>query len=130
MTASAYTEDQIQEGVVSWLLGLEAVSRAFTFAADMNAAKRTVQGAVWAKKQGRRPGEADLRIYLKAGRLLLVELKAKKTPVTDAQEDRHAKLADLGHPVTIVRAETPNHAINQIEALLIEAGAITGRRAA
>ena len=130
MTASAYTEDQIQEGVVSWLMGLEAVTRTFTFAADMNAAKRSPGAAVWARKQGMVSGEPDLRIYLKAGRLLLIELKAKKTIVSDTQEARHAKLADLGHTVAIVRAETPNHAINQIEALLIDAGSITGRRAA
>jgi len=113
----AANENSIQE----WRIQAEAVRRlklvpgygdeagpdvTFTLAGDFNAARRSRQEAVKAKATGIAAGEPDLRIYGQGGRLLLIELKGPKTPVSADQRKRHALLIGLGHRVEIVRGKT------------------------
>lgn len=94
-------EWRLQAAAVSALRRLEGYDVTFTFAGDFAAGKRN---ATKAKATGLTPGEADLRVYLTGGRILHIELKAEKTPVSADQVKRHALLRSLGHRVEIVRA--------------------------
>lgn len=78
----------------------------FTLAGDFNAGRRNPRQAVIARATGITPGETDLRFYGLGGRLLMVELKGPKTPVSPEQKTRHALLRGLGHRVEIVRGKT------------------------
>jgi hypothetical protein len=57
-------------------------------------------------------GEADIRLYLPKGRLGLIELKAAAGRLSDAQIDRHARLAELGHHVVVLKAANDNDAVS------------------
>ena len=56
------------------------------------------------KLSGVLSGAPDLTLFLPGGRVLLVELKAPKGVMSDAQKDLHPRLAALGHVVCIVRS--------------------------
>ena len=94
-------EWRLQAAAVTALKKLPSYESLFLLAGDMNAGKRN---AAKAKSNGLTAGEPDLRIYIKGGRLLLLELKAAKTPVSKDQRDRHKALAALGHKVLLIRA--------------------------
>jgi hypothetical protein len=78
----------------------------FTLAGDFNAGRRGMREQVKAKATGLTKGEPDIRFYGLGGRLLLIELKGPKTPVSKEQTARHALLRGLGHRVEIVRGKT------------------------
>lgn len=78
----------------------------FTLAGDFNSARRSRQQATIAKATGIAAGEPDLRIYATNGRLLLIEMKGPKTPVSAEQKIRHPLLGWLGHQVHVVRGKT------------------------
>jgi hypothetical protein len=61
-------------------------------------------------------GFPDILVWLPAGRVLLWELKAEKGRLSEAQHLVHAQLADLGHPVEVIRS------IEQAIAALVRAG--------
>lgn len=90
----------------------------FLLAGDMNAGKRGAKAQVQAKATGMEPGEPDLRIYLVGGKLRLIENKVGRATLTDSQKDRHPKLAALGHPVTVLRADSEEDAADQAETLV------------
>lgn len=94
-------EWRLQAAAVSALKAMPGYETLFLLAGDMNAGKRN---AAKAKSNGLTAGEPDLRIYIKGGRLLLLELKAEKTPVSADQVKRHKALTDLGFNVIVIRA--------------------------
>ncbi|MFK3663956.1 VRR-NUC domain-containing protein [Ochrobactrum teleogrylli] len=93
----------------------------FTLAGDFNAARRSMREAAKAKATGLTPGEHDIRLYLYGGVLGLIEMKAKDTPVSKAQKDRHALLHALGFDLqAIVRATATEEAEAAVRAILDE----------
>ena len=93
----------------------------FTFAADMNAGKRSKRQGAKLKLTGLTPGEADLRFYLNDGRLGMIELKTKRNgTVSKVQKDRHKLLRSLGHDVRVVKAGCPQDAVDQVLKILDE----------
>lgn len=83
----------------------------FTYAGDMNATKRSAHEMQWAIATGMKSGEADMRVYLPGGKLIMIELKVKgKGSVSKAQRERHALLSDLGFDVRVWRYKTPTEA--------------------
>ena len=114
-----WLEEHIQIAIVEQLRKRERLG-GFTFAADMNKAKRSKRLAAKLKTEGMVPGEADLRFYLNDGRLGMIELKNKKGTVSKVQKDRHALLKALGHDVRVVRAKCPQDGVDQVLKILDE----------
>lgn len=123
----------VEAGPLEWEIQAEAVRRlrampgygdaaapdvTFTLAGDFNSARRSPQQATIAKATGIAAGEPDLRIYAGDGRLLLIELKGPDTPISTNQRKRHALLASLGHPVTVVRGKTIEQGASDVMALV------------
>ncbi|MBL4860851.1 MAG: hypothetical protein JKX96_08355 [Acinetobacter sp.] len=92
----------------------------FTFAADMNAARRSRRMGAKLKLAGMTPGETDFRFYLNDGRLGMIEFKTTKGTVSKVQKERHKLLRSLGHDVRVVKAGCPQQAIDRILAILDE----------
>lgn len=90
----------------------------FIFAGDMNAERRGHKARTKALKTGMAAGEPDMRVYGAGGRLLLIENKVGKAPLTESQKVRHPALAAIGHPVTVVRAATPEEAATKAVSLV------------
>jgi hypothetical protein len=86
----------------------------FTFAADFNAARRSVRESVKAKATGIKAGEEDLRFYGRGGRVLLIELKGPTTPISADQRKRHALHRHLGFQVEIVRFKTMEQGVDDV----------------
>lgn len=97
-------EWELQAAQVKALRSLPEYGKDFLLAGDQNAAKRGPRAMIEAKASGMTPGEADLRIYLRGGRIRLIENKVGKAPLQPSQKTRHPELAAIGHPVTILRA--------------------------
>ena len=114
-----WTEDQLQMAIAETLRKREKLG-GFTFAADQNGLRTSKRQAMKAKMAGMTPGEADLRFYLKDGRLGMIELKTSKGTVSKVQKDRHYLLKTLGHDVRVVRAGCPQEAIDKTLAILDE----------
>ncbi|TPM58994.1 VRR-NUC domain-containing protein [Mesorhizobium sp. B2-2-4] len=103
-------EEDMQAAMATALRKMPEYGKRFLFAGDMNAERRGHKARSKAVKTGMAAGEPDMRIYGEGGRLLLVENKVGNSSLTDSQERRHPALAVIGHPVTIVRATTPEDA--------------------
>lgn len=69
-----------------------------------NGGWRTATEAGVFRALGVRPGVSDLLVWLPGGRTLGVELKAGTNPLSPAQQAWHARMAQLGHPVSVARS--------------------------
>lgn len=127
MVTYTRTKAKLPPAVLEWRLQAAACKRLFqmikaganfAYAGDQNAAKRGYQAAAIAKATGMMPGEPDMRLYLPGGKLKMIEMKAKRTPVSADQEKRHPLLASLGFEIVIVRASTEDEAADAVEALV------------
>ena len=85
----------------------ESAKRPFTFAADMNAGKRSKAQGGRLKAMGLTPGEADLRLYFPSGVIVHVELKTARGTLSKAQKERHKLLEGLGHEVYTIKTDDP-----------------------
>jgi len=90
----------------------------FTFAADFNAGRRSMNESVKAKATGIKAGEEDLRFIAIGERTLLVELKGPKTPVSADQVKRHALHRHLGFRVEVVRCKTIEQGVADVVAMV------------
>lgn len=124
---AAVLEWQLQAAAVRALRSMpEYVSDAacvkpgtFSLAGDFNAARRSMTESAKAIATGLTKGEHDLRLYLYAGRLALIEFKAANGRLAPEQRDRHALLAALGFDrQALVRAATEDDAAAQAVALV------------
>lgn len=121
------------DNVPEWRIQAEAVRRlrglpgygdeagedvAFTLAGDFNAARRSRQEIVKAKATGLTAGEEDLRIYGRGGRLLLIEVKGARTPVSADQKLRHALHRHLGFEVVVVRGKTESDGAERVVSIV------------
>lgn len=111
-------EWELQAAMVRALRSMPEYSHQFLLAADMNAERRGPKARMVATASGMTPGEPDLRIYGKGGRLLLIENKVGRAPLTDSQKQRHPALALLDHPVAVLRAVTCEDAAMQAVTLV------------
>ncbi|GJD31456.1 hypothetical protein PMNALOAF_2715 [Methylobacterium adhaesivum] len=109
-------EWRFQAEVVARLHKMEAEGCPLTCAGDMAAAKRSQAERQTAKATGLMAGETDVRVYIVGGRLLSIELKAKKGSRSKEQKDRHARLEALGFEVMNPRADTPEALADLVEA--------------
>jgi hypothetical protein len=115
---AAMLEEDMQAAMVEALRKMPEHGKQFLFAGDMNAERRGHKARTKALKTGMAAGEPDMRIYGIGGRLLLIENKVGKAPLTASQEARHPALAAIGHPVTVVRATTKEDAAAQAVSLV------------
>ena len=97
-------------------------ARGFTFAHDMNAGRRSPQAGARLKLQGMRAGEPDMRFYLPNGKLVLAEYKTARGRLSSKQEDRINQLRYYGFVVAVIKAATPNDAVEQTRTLLRKHG--------
>lgn len=91
----------------------------FTFAADFNSARRSPREQVKAKATGIAAGEEDLRVFAAGARVLLIELKGPKTPVSADQKKRHELHRSLGFRVEVVRGKTIEQGAADVVALVV-----------
>lgn len=108
----------LQASAVRSLRALPEFDRDFTLAADMNAGKRGIVQAVKDKATGLTPGECDLRVYLRYGRLCMIEYKTEKGRLSPAQKARHALLRGLGFTIEVLHASTEAEAAERTVALV------------
>ena len=87
----------------------------------MNAGKRSISQAVRCKAMGLTPGETDLRIYLKNGKLIHIELKTAKGRLSPAQGLRHQQLRALGHTVHVVQESDPDTGSDIVGKIVLDA---------
>jgi hypothetical protein len=110
--------DRISDRVPEWRLQAEAVAGLdalisqglpFAYAASLEGVIGNLNPyqARLAKATGVKRGEPDLRIYLPAGRLLMIELKGKDGRLSPDQKERIPVLQALGFAVQVIKAETP-----------------------
>lgn len=118
MKPASMLEEDMQAAMCAALRKMPEYGKRFLFAGDMNAERRGHKARTKALKTGMVAGEPDMRIYGEGGRLLLIENKVGRAPLTDSQKVRHPALASLGHVVTVVRATTPEDAAEQAVALV------------
>jgi hypothetical protein len=111
-------EWKLQAEAVRQLKQMPEFDKEFTIAADMNSARRSSQESIKAKATGIAAGDPDLRLYGKYGRLLLIEYKAKNGRLEESQKVRHPLLASLGHPVFIIKSNTPDDCAAQTLSLV------------
>lgn len=90
----------------------------FTIAGDFNASRRSPQESMKAKATGLTAGEEDLRVYMRGGKLGLVEYKGANGRVSDDQKVRHALHKSLGFDVVVIKAATEQEAADATEALV------------
>lgn len=100
-------EWKLQEGVVS---ALDALLRerpgAFAYAAGLEGVRLRPSQRQAMRAQGMQAGEPDLRFYFPAGRVALIELKAKDGRLSTEQKERHALLTALGFTVYTIKRES------------------------
>lgn len=111
-------EADLQAEQVSRLQGREDYGIEFTIAGDMNAARRGPVAALEAKRTGMAPGEADLRIYVSGGVLVMIENKNGGGHLSQEQKDRHALLDRLGFQVWTVKTDDKSRAADAAERIL------------
>lgn len=111
-------ESDLQAAQVTALKKHPAFGRRFTLAGDMGAGKRGPKAIADALRTGLESGEPDLRIYFQGGRLVSVENKAKRTPVSPDQVARHELLRKLGFDVHVIRSTTEDEATRAVLAIV------------
>ncbi len=114
--AAVPLEWELQAAATKRVKAMPEYGKAFTIAADMNAARRSPKEAAKCIATGMAAGDPDWRVYLAGGRLGLIEFKVGRATLTDSQKERHPLLASLGHPVTVLRAVTEDEAADKAEA--------------
>lgn len=117
-----WSEDALQAAVAQELRYQRSMGARFDFAADQNAGKRSKRDGARRKQMGMESGEPDLRIYLSDGRIVLVELKARKGTASKEQSKRIGSLRCLGHDVRLHRSNCPAEAVESVLDVLREFG--------
>lgn len=118
-TRAALPEEwELQAEQIRRLRAMPEYGTRFLVAGDQNAAKRGPKARAQAIAAGMTPGEPDVRVYLRGGRVGLIENKVGNAPLTESQKERHPALARLGHVVEVVRATTPEEASDKAEAIV------------
>jgi hypothetical protein len=115
-------EWHLHAAMVDYLTIVQQLNGGLAFHHSPNEGKRTKRGQRDLKRLGTQAGEPDLALYLPGATTTFVEVKAARTPLSDAQKERHAVLRALGFRVEIIRAASSDTAIAALAALLRELG--------
>ncbi len=114
-----YSEAALQRAVCIYLKSRKVTLRDLEYCAVPNGGHRDVRVARNMKAEGIVPGAPDLIVYIR-GRAVQIELKTLKGRLSDAQRQFGDNLKALGHEYHVVFAETPGHAVTQVEGILAE----------
>lgn len=106
-------EWHLQAAAIKWLRRYRQAGWPIRVAGDMNAARRTLREQGQASATGINAGEPDVRVYLPAGKLLLIEFKRLGETTSGEQDDAHAELGALGHDVIVLTPANEDDAATQ-----------------
>lgn len=115
-----WLEEHHQEHIATWLRDQKRVGR-LSFDVGMEGVRITsnsLRGRL--KRQGMDSGVPDLKLKLKGGVLLHIELKRWKGSVSADQKTEHELLKSLGHNIEIVKEKTPQRALERVKELVAE----------
>jgi hypothetical protein len=119
---SEYFEHHLQAAVAKYLTERQDKVKDIAFVHIPNEGKRSRKAGNFLKRQGMKPGAPDIiiwqRLINKPARSLHIELKTMTGIQSNAQKDFEAGLTSLGFSYSLVRAETPNQAVDQVHELL------------
>ena len=108
-----WSESDLQMAVASLLRQL-----GITFAADMNAGRRSARRGARLKHEGMAAGEPDLRLYMPGGQVIFIEMKTMRGKLSKVQRERHDRLRQLGFEVHVCQEPTPAAAQDFVLGLL------------
>lgn len=77
---------------------------------DMNSGRRTLREQGIAAATGINPGAADIRVFLPAGKLLMIENKRTGGRRSKEQVEAHDEFTRLGHDIVVLTPGTPEEA--------------------
>lgn len=103
---------------MKWLRRYRQAGWPIRVAGDMNAGRRTLREQGHASATGINAGEPDVRVYLPAGKILLIEFKRDDGVKSDDQDDAHLELTQLGHDVVVLAPANEDEAAEQASALV------------
>jgi hypothetical protein len=111
-------EWHLQASAVKWLRRYRQAGWPIRVAGDMNSARRTLREQGHAAATGINAGEPDVRVYLPAGKILLIEFKRSDGETSDEQDDAHVELRELGHDVVMLAPANEEEAAVQTAELV------------
>ena len=106
-----WLEEHLQQAIIMRMRQRRDHGDRFRIVGDMNAAKRNKAIGARLKAAGMQTGEPDMRIYIKGGDCVFVELKRRGNKTSKEQDAWHEILHDLDFNVAIVTASTPEQAV-------------------
>ena len=95
-------EADLQRAVMAYLRQIEALGYCMALHVPNGARRHPITGAIL-RGLGMRAGAPDIIVLLKGGKTLLMELKAAKGRLSDAQESFGDGAVMLGHRYVVVR---------------------------
>lgn len=119
-----YDEKDIQKGVANYLNCIESLTRKFVWCHVPNGAYMGYKHARFMIGQGMRAGIPDILIFAHNNKTILIELKAINGKLSPQQIKIMDALKSFGFEYHIIKAETPGHAIEQVEIVLKQNGVI------
>lgn len=117
-TKRSYPEQKIHIQVVHYFKQLEALKKDFTFFHPYASGQCNPREAALRKALGLKAGVPDLFFLLNGGHAVMIELKAEKGRLSEAQQEFHARVETLGFRVHVVVAADAGQAIDRISNIL------------
>lgn len=114
-----WLEEHHQECIATWLRSQKRTGR-LSFDIGMEGVRLPKSLRAKMKRQGMDAGTPDIKIKLRGGVLLHIELKAWGRTATADQKTEHALLESLGHIVHIVKEKTPYLALLRVKELVTQ----------
>lgn len=123
--ASRVKEAHIQRSIVSFLGPLRDAG-CLNFYVNIEGSRRDARQQAALKRDGVRPGRADMHVLLPGGCSLLIELKRKPDGrLSDYQKSEIEFNNQLGHRTVVLWANDEMDGVNQVKQLLEERGVST-----
>ena len=120
-----FREAAIQRSIVSFLGPLRDAG-CLNYYVNIEGARRDARQQVMLKRDGVRPGRADMHILLPGSKSLLMELKVKKNGRLSQYQKSEIDLNDhLGHETIVLWAEDEIDGVNQVKQLLADRGVVS-----
>lgn len=113
-----WLEEDMQQAIIMRMKQRGDYGYKFRIVGDMNAGKRNKTTGARLKATGMQAGEPDMRIYVKYGRIVFVELKRLGNKASAAQSYWHEILQGLGFDVWIITADTPAYAVEKMHEVM------------
>lgn len=113
----AWKEWQIQGYIVMHLRRMGYIAHG-----DTNGASKTPRGWSEASAAGMQAGWPDITILGQRGAIWWVEVKVRKGRVSVEQEELHDRMADFGHTVHVVWADSPADGLDKVMKIIGQGG--------